>query len=112
MANVALIKRWKVSEALLKRAHRALPSPEKKEENRFHALEKDFFSYLNHNEHELALDMLQELGEVVSPLGGFWKDLIRASENMELPKRVPYFQNKYDEALSRLKGNGIEPNPK
>lgn len=92
-----------ISAALLRQAHRALPRPTK-DEARFAHLEKEFFEYLDHNEHELALDMLQELGELAEPRGGFWKDLIRAAENMELPKRVPHFQQKYHEALSRLAG--------
>jgi hypothetical protein len=107
MADVTLIKRWKVTEVLLKRAHKALPSPEHEEKEHFHALEKEFFDFLDHNEHELALDMLQELGDMLQPRGGFWKDLVRASENMELSNRVPYFDKKYDDALSLLK----ETNP-
>jgi len=46
--------------------------------------------------------MLQELGEIVAPRGGFWKDLIRAAENLGLSKRLPYFEEKFREALSRL----------
>lgn len=110
MPDAALFKRWKVSQTLLSRAFDALPRPEKKEEEQFHALEGEFREYLDHNEHELALDMIQELGELVRPRGGFWKDLIRAAENMELPQRAPYFQKKYQEALSRLSGNEKEAN--
>ena len=51
MADVALVKRWKISEALLKRAHRALPRPDKNAEEQFRALEKEFLEYLEHNEH-------------------------------------------------------------
>lgn len=103
MANVTQVKRWKISETLLKRAHQVLPRPGKKEEEQFCALEKEFFEYLEHNEHELALDMLQELGELVVPRGGFWKDLIRAAENMDLASRRPYFEKMFREALERLK---------
>jgi hypothetical protein len=102
MADVALVKRWKVSEALLKRAHRALPRPDKTTEEQFRVLEKELLEHLKHNEHELALDMLQEAGDLVAPRGGFWKDLIRAAENMGLARRIPYFESKYHEALSRL----------
>jgi hypothetical protein len=101
MADIALIKQWKVSEAILKRAHRALPQPDKNAEAQFRILEKKFLAYLQHNEQELALDMIQELGDLVAPRGGFWKDLIRAAENMRLTKRVPYFESKFDEAISR-----------
>ena len=102
MADVALVKRWKISETLLKRAPRALPRPEQKAEEQFRSLDRQFLEYLEHNEHELALDMLQEIGEVVAPRGGFWKDLLRAAENMGLSKRIPYFESKFHEALSRL----------
>lgn len=73
-----------------------------KREEQFRALEKSFVEYLEHNEHELALDMLQEMGELVETRGGFWKDLIRAAENMKLLNRIPYFERKFEEALLRL----------
>jgi len=95
----ALWKRWKISETLLKRAHCALPRPAVKAEEQFRALEKALLEYLEHNEHELALDMLQEMGEVVAPRGGFWKDLVRAAENMGLSNRIPYFESKFQQAL-------------
>lgn len=99
---IALRKRWKVSEALLRSAHHALPR-EKEKDERFRSLEQWFLEYLEHNEHELALDMLQELGELCAPRCGFWKELIRAAENMERQDRVPYLQNQFDEALDRWK---------
>ena len=102
MADAALYKRWKISETLLRRAHSAIPRSESQEE-RFCVIENAFFEYLEHNEHELALDMLQELGEFASPRGGFWKDLIRAAATMKLAHRIAYFRKKYDEALSHLK---------
>jgi hypothetical protein len=102
MADVALVKRWKISEALLRRAHRALPRPDKNAEEQFRVFETEFLEYLEHNHHGLALGMLQEAGDLVAPRGGFWKDLIRAAENMGLTKRVPYFETKFQEALSRL----------
>jgi len=103
MADAAFYKRWKVSEALLRRAHGVLPRPVG--EGCLRSLQKKFFEYLEHNEHELALDMLQELGELARPRGGFWKDLVRAAENMGLSQRVPYFEKKFHEALLRLGGN-------
>jgi hypothetical protein len=103
MADAALFKRWKISEALLKRAHRALPRPTQEQQERFADLETEFEEYLEHNEHELALNKLEELGELVSPRGGFWKDLMRAAENMEQLQRVTYLEKKFHEALSCLK---------
>jgi len=85
--NAALFKRWKVSETLLKRAHAALPRPES-------------------DEHELALDTLEELGDLVATRGGFWKDLMRAAENMTLLDRIPKLQKKFDDALARKRSTG------
>lgn len=96
-------KRLKVSEALLKNAHGALPRPGLDAEARFKELEKEFIDYLDHNEHELAMNMLEELGELVQPRGGFWKDLIRAAENMEMSERVSFLEKKFSEAIDRLK---------
>jgi hypothetical protein len=98
--NAALIKRWKISETLLKRAHAAMPRPEN-DNPTFIALEKQFAEYLEHNEHELALDTLEELGDLVSPRGGFWKDLMRAAENMTLLDRIPELQKRFDDTIAR-----------
>ena len=98
--NAALVKRWKISETLLKRAHSALPRPEN-DDPTFLELERQFTEYVEHNEHELALDTLEDLGDLVAPRGGFWKDLMRAAENMTLLDRIPKLQKKFDEALAR-----------
>jgi hypothetical protein len=87
----------------------ALPRPGKGDEVALQKREADFFEYLDHNEHELALDMLQELGDLVTPRGGFWRDLIRASENMKLPARVPYFQTQFAHARSRISKGTKQP---
>jgi len=101
-ATQELWKRWKINETLLKRAHAALPSPDTNAKEQFRALEKALLEYLEHNEHELALDKLEEMAGLVEPRGGFWKDLIRVAENMNLLNRIPYFESKFQQALSRL----------
>ena len=98
--NPELFKRWKISETLLKRAHAALPRAGK-EDARFSALEGAFNKYLDHSEYELALNVLEELGNMTAPRGGFWKDLMRAAENMALANRIPRFQEEFDKALVR-----------
>lgn len=98
-----LWKRWKVCETLLKRAHSALPNPEAKEEQQFRALEKAFLEYIEHNEIELALNKLEEMGEIVTARGGFWKDLIRVAETMGLSDRIPHFENKFLQTPPRLR---------
>jgi len=57
---------------------------------------------LEHNEHELALDTLGDMGELVAPRGGFWKDLIRAAENMALRNRIAYLETKFQQSHSHL----------
>lgn len=98
--NVALFKKWKISETLLKGTHAALPRPEK-DDTVFSELEKQFIEYLEHNEHELALDVLEELGDLMAPRGGFWKDLMRAAENMTLSERIPQLQRKFHDTIPR-----------
>jgi hypothetical protein len=90
-----------MSKSLLKRAHRMLPRPDLKDEEQFCHFENEFFEFLEHNEHELALDKLENLGKLVLPRGGFWKTLIRAATNMDLIRKVPYYEEKYSEVLSR-----------
>ena len=103
--NAALVKRWKISETLLKRAHAALPRPEN-DDPTFFELERQFTEYVEHNEHGLALDALEELGDLVAPRGRFWKDLMRAAENMTLLDRIPKLQKKFHEALARKRITG------
>jgi hypothetical protein len=61
MTTPELWKRWKVTEAHLRSAQRALPEPPAEVAAEFERLRSEFSSFLDHNELELALDMLQEL---------------------------------------------------
>ena len=78
-----------------------MPNESVKEE--FERLDAQFFDMLEHNEHELALDMLEEIGWITQPRGGFWKDLIRAATNMKLEGRIPRLKAEFDKALARIK---------
>jgi hypothetical protein len=53
-----------------------------------------YHEFLEHNELELALDILEELGHLISARGGFWRDLERAAENMGLADRLLAFREK------------------
>jgi hypothetical protein len=53
-----------------------------------HAQIKHFKEFIDHNEFELALDALEELGEIARYPGGFWRDLKRADLAMELNSRA------------------------
>jgi hypothetical protein len=81
MADVELRKRWMISRTLLERARRALPVSAKQ---KYVAQLARYDEFLEHNEFELALDALEEIGHIVACRGGFWRDLERAAENMRL----------------------------
>jgi len=101
MTTPELWKRWKVTEAHLRSAQRALPEPPSEVAAEFERLLSEFSSFLDHNELELALDMLQELGELVACRGGFWRDLERAAESMSLSNRMPYFRTRFEQSTPK-----------
>lgn len=103
MTSPRLWKIWKVSKSLLQRARASLPSPPEAAKTQFDRLDQSFTEYLDHNEHELALDMLEEMGTICSPSGGFWRDLERVALNMELVDRAPAFRSEFNKALDRAK---------
>jgi len=79
MSDAKLVKSWRITETLLEHARHALPvQPESA------ALLTRYREFMDHNEFELALDILEELGHLTSARGGFWRDLERAAENMGL----------------------------
>ena len=53
-----------------------------------------FEECLHHNEMELALDELEDLGLTNAPSAEFWRHLMRAAENMGLTERVVDFRRK------------------
>jgi hypothetical protein len=103
MTSPRLWKRWKISDALLRRARLALPNPDTESKEEFAKLDRQFTEMLDHNEHELALDLIEEMGLIAQPRGGFWKDLERAAENMELEDRIPRIRSEFDKALAGIK---------
>ncbi|MGY3449771.1 hypothetical protein [Bradyrhizobium sp. USDA 4353] len=88
MVSPELAARWTMVRALLGRAQAALPAPPLRHVQACAKLYGDFAEYLEHNELELALDTLMELGHLTSPHGGFWRDLERAAETMGLNNRI------------------------
>lgn len=112
MTSPRLWKTWKVSDALLRRARLALPNPDPSSKQEFDRLDGQFTEMLENNEHELALDMLEEMGLIAQPRGGFWKDLERAAANMELDGRIPRIRSEFDKALARIKEaeQNVDPN--
>jgi len=71
----SLRESWKRTEAHLRRAHEAAGSP----------VIADFHDYLDHNELEVAADVLADFGDEREDLAQeFWEALKYAYENMEL----------------------------
>jgi hypothetical protein len=76
--NERLIKQWQVTEALLREAAAELPDA------------KDLAAcenFLNHNEFELALDVLEDAGHGQQVSREFWWNLKKAAEVMGLRER-------------------------
>jgi hypothetical protein len=91
MPSYELIKRWRATTVLLQRARSTIQDSSAQIEE----LVKEFDEYLEHNELELAMDMLQEMAELTPCRGGFWRDLERAAEMMGLTDRAKYFRRQF-----------------
>ena len=57
-----------------------------------------FEECLRHNEMELALDELEDLGLTNAPGPEFWRQLMQAAENMGLSERAADFERKIGKA--------------
>lgn len=57
-----------------------------------------FEECLRHNEMELALDELEDLGLTNTPPAEFWRHLMYAAENMGLSDRATDFRRKVERA--------------
>ena len=108
--DIKLWKQHRVSTAHLQHARQQLELPETVPA-RVGELLNWFDEYLDHNELELALDMLEEIGGLIPCRGGYWRTLERAAESMDLQERVPYFREQFHVALARFKDGGREDAP-
>ena len=57
-----------------------------------------FEECLRHNEMELALDELEDLGLTNAPPPEFWRQLVQAAENMGLSERATDFERRMGRA--------------
>jgi hypothetical protein len=105
MNALELQKRWKMIEAQLDAACKIMPTPPPEVSERYATLLGEYQEFIAHNELECALDMLQEIGELVPCRGGFWRNLERAAKTMELLGRVPYLHRRFEEALGSTRTN-------
>ena len=94
-----LWKQHRITTAHLRHARRRLELP-KPTPDRVKERLAWFDEYLHHNELELALDVLEEIGDLVPCRGGYWRDLERAAESMGLEERVPYFREQFPRCAS------------
>ena len=83
MASPELIELWKKVEADLRRARRTLP-PEADADDAV----REYQEFLDHNELELACDMLEAYAEEHSVSRDFWLALRDASVRMQLQDRA------------------------
>src|SRR5947199_27990 len=102
MVDAKVLKRLKITEVHLEQARRALPEPTEAHKKEYATLLARYHEFLEHNEFELALDMLEELGRLIPCRGGFWRDLERAADNMDLVDRLPALRKEFCDALERL----------
>ncbi len=97
MTSPELWKRRKVAAAHLEHARGLLPSPSQNLTAQYGRLLSDYRSYLERNELELALNVLQELGELVPCCGGDWRNLERAAQAMGFHDRIPYLRQRFEQ---------------
>ena len=57
-----------------------------------------FQECLRHNEMELALDELEDLGLTSNPPAEFWRNLLHAADNMALEDRAAAYKRKMEKA--------------
>jgi len=99
MVDLAIKKKWEVTEVLLSRARgHLLPTlgdAGKEQDPRLQQCDE----YLAHNELELAMEVLADIGAEHQCRGGFWRDLERAAKIMELSERSVQFRANFHEAL-------------
>lgn len=79
-----LERSWKITMAHLETAKRQLP-PNNQSVNEAIIRYEDWIS---HNELELALGELTDIGEDLDLAKAYWSELLAASENMSLPTHV------------------------
>lgn len=102
MTNPKLDKTWGVARAHLRHARNERPEPQPDHKDEFERLPDEHHALLNQNELELALDRLEEIGNIVPCRVDFWEDLEPAAEIMNLHHRVPYFRKQFSAAMDRL----------
>lgn len=98
MNSLELLKPWKVTQANLEHARAMLPPPSPEIASEYQRLLLNYTEYLDHNELELAMNVLQDIGNLVPCRGGYWRNLERAAKTMRLDHRIPYFRKRFEQS--------------
>ena len=91
-------RQLEIEESHLERARGLLPPSPPELAADYQRLISEYRSCLDHHELELALDMLQELGDLVPCRGGYWRNLERAAKVMDLNARIPYLRRRFEQS--------------
>jgi hypothetical protein len=83
-----LLKQWETTERLLKAAASEIASP---------ARQRDFSHFIDHNELELALDVLEAAAAEQAVSSEFWWNMKKAAQVMGLTDRCKRFQVRMQE---------------
>jgi hypothetical protein len=89
-----LTKRRRTTRVLLERASEAIPASGITQTS-VAELRRRALEHVESDELELALDRLEELGELAACRGGFWRDLERAAAMMELDHRAQRLHRRF-----------------
>jgi len=91
MPSPELIKQWKATTTLLQRARHTITD----QSAQVSKLQNEFAKYLENNELELAMNMLEEIAELIPCREKFWRDLERAAQMMGLSERAKEFRTRF-----------------
>ena len=92
MRHRDLKKSWAITRGHLAGARAALSSEGLDVAESAKRAIREYEEFLDHNELELAMDMLEHAVQGLSAPPEFWSKLLAAAENMGLPKRVADFR--------------------
>jgi hypothetical protein len=105
MNHVDQLKRSMITRTVLERASRALPSVPKDLSAKYEELTALYNQQFARNEFTAALDTLEQLSHLLGCRGGYWRDLERAAESMDLPDRLPRLRQAFVDALGDSQGS-------
>lgn len=97
----ALWKRRQVTQTHLEAACKLLPPTPGETPAASQRLLKQYRECIERAQLERALDTLQELGELLPCRGGYWRNLERAAESLDLVARIPHLRRRFEQTAKR-----------